>query len=74
MLTQNSNTSRYLPKIDAEDGEIDWNINNKKILNFIRSKSYPYIGAFTKFNEKIIIFDAISLNRCYLNKNQVECY
>ncbi len=64
MLTQNSNTSRYLPKIDAEDGEIDWNINNKKILNFIRSKSYPYIGAFTKFNKKkIIIFDAIPIKQ-----------
>lgn len=63
-LKQNSSSSRYLPKIDALDGQIDWNLNNKKILNFIRSKSHPYVGAFTKFNkEKIIIFDAIPIKQ-----------
>ncbi len=34
------------------DGEIDWTLGTRKIFNFIRAQSRPYLGAFTYFKER----------------------
>jgi len=55
----------YLPKRIADDGEIDWNRENYEIYNFIRALSKPYPGAFSRMNEKRIIFwRATPINVC----------
>ena len=38
----------------AEDGQIDWNRDSKKIYDFIRSKSSPYPPPFTFYKKQKI--------------------
>ena len=45
---------RFLPKLTAEDGQIDWNRDSKKIYDFIRSKSSPYPPPFTFYKKQKI--------------------
>jgi methionyl-tRNA formyltransferase len=56
---QNENSASYSIWRDEQDYRIDWTRSAEHILSFINSVSFPYKGAFTTLNGKILrIFHA----------------
>ncbi|MET7001628.1 methionyl-tRNA formyltransferase [Chitinophaga defluvii] len=44
----------YSVWLDEEDYHIDWNWNAEKIERFVNAKGYPYAGAFTYVEDKLV--------------------
>lgn len=56
MKPQNSHEATYFGKRSPEDGQINWNWQKERIINWVRAQSFPYPGAYSYVrNEKIII-------------------
>lgn len=55
-ITQDNSKATYFSKRTPEDGEINWNWQKERIMNWVRALSRPYPGAFSFINgQKIII-------------------
>jgi methionyl-tRNA formyltransferase len=69
MIKYKLEKSRFLPKINPNDGFIDWNRSAIDLFNFIRSKSTPYPNAFTMYkNIKIEILSSKPINDFIIEK------
>jgi len=44
---QDENRRRVFPQRGPEDGEIQWSLDGRSIVNFVRAQTRPYPGAFT---------------------------
>ena len=54
---QNNDEATYCGQRLESDGEIDWNMDGKRIHDFVRAQSPPYPGAFTYLRgQKLAIF------------------
>lgn len=51
MPNENNGSLRCYPRL-PEDGRIDWNDSNEKILRLVNASSEPYSGAFCEFDGK----------------------
>lgn len=54
-VKQDEQQATYWRKRSKKDGEIDWRMNAKIILQLIRALAKPYVGAHFKFNDSDII-------------------
>tara|TARA_B100001057_G_scaffold495585_1_gene594993 strand:+ start:172 stop:966 length:795 start_codon:yes stop_codon:yes gene_type:complete len=52
---------KIYPQRSPDDGEIDLNWDNKKIIDFVRAQSKPYPGAWIRHGNKKIILWEISI-------------
>lgn len=59
-IPQNHLNASYCAKRCEFDGKINWNLENRRIYNFIRAQTKPYPGAYTYFNDnkKMYILEA----------------
>ena len=51
---QEESNRRIFPQRSPEDGLIDWEKSANDLYNFIRAQTFPYPGAFTYFNGKVL--------------------
>jgi methionyl-tRNA formyltransferase len=56
---QNNSMATYFGKRTPDDGQINWEWQLNRIINWIRAQAYPYPGAFTFCNEEKIIIDKV---------------
>lgn len=54
-VPQDENEATYWRKRGKKDGEIDWRMNAKTILQLIRALTKPYVGAHFSYNKMDII-------------------
>lgn len=54
-IKQNEQQATYWRRRSKKDGEIDWRMNAKVILQLIRALTKPYVGAHFKYNDSEII-------------------
>ena len=55
---QDKSKLKIYPQRSPEDGEIDLNWDNRKIIDFVRAQTKPYPGAWIRHgNKKIILWD-----------------
>jgi len=68
---QEDSKSTYSVWRDEDDYRIDWSRSSEEILHFINCLSFPYKGASTICNKKIIrIIDAtIEVDVCVVNRD-----
>ena len=58
---QDHSKATYVRKRTPSDGEINWNLTNEEIRNWIRAQADPYPGAFTFFEGQKITIDQVSI-------------
>lgn len=58
-VKQNNDYATYFGKRTPDDGEIDWNWQKERIINWVRAQAYPYPGAFTFLNGVKVIIDRV---------------
>jgi methionyl-tRNA formyltransferase len=49
----------YFGKRTPSDGQIDWDLTNEEIRDWVRAQAYPYPGAFTFYEKRKIIIDKV---------------
>jgi methionyl-tRNA formyltransferase len=60
-IKQDETKATYFGKRTPEDGQIDWNWQAERIVNWVRAQAYPYPGAFTFYKDKKITIDKVSI-------------
>lgn len=58
---QDESKATYFGKRTPEDGQIDWNWQAERIVNWVRAQAYPYPGAFTFYKDRKITIDKVSI-------------
>ena len=56
---QDESLATYFGKRTPEDGEINWNWQKERIMNWVRAQAYPYPGAFTWLYDQKVIIDRV---------------
>jgi methionyl-tRNA formyltransferase len=56
---QDETIATWFSKRSPEDGQISWEWQKERIYNWVRALSEPYPGAFTYYNDEVIIIDKI---------------
>lgn len=59
---QREKEATYFGKRTPIDGQINWNWQKKRILNWVRAQSDPYPGAFTFYQDEKLIIDEVSFS------------
>lgn len=60
-IPQDESKATYFGKRTPEDGQIDWNWQAERIVNWVRAQAYPYPGAFTFYKDRKVTIDKVSL-------------
>lgn len=58
---QDESKATYFGKRTPEDGQIDWNWQAERIVNWVRAQAYPYPGAFTFYKDRKVTIDKVSI-------------
>lgn len=64
-ITQDEHQATYWRKRSRKDGEIDWRMNAKTILQLIKALTKPYVGAHFEYNNVDIIIWRAKILECY---------
>jgi methionyl-tRNA formyltransferase len=56
---QNNSKATYFGKRTPDDGQINWDWQLNRIINWVRAQAKPYPGAFTFYNKEKIIIDKV---------------
>jgi methionyl-tRNA formyltransferase len=56
---QDESKASYNGKRTPKDGEINWNWDSERIINWVRAQAFPYPGAFTYYKKNKIIIDNV---------------
>lgn len=63
-ITQDEHQATYWRKRSRKDGEIDWRMNAKTILQLIKALTKPYVGAHFEYNNVDIIIWRAKILEC----------
>lgn len=69
---QEEKCATYYGKRTPQDGRINWQWTKERIRNWVRAQSNPYPGAFTSYNNEMVVVDVVQFSNIGYHYNDAN--